>query len=257
MSDKPIGVFDSGFGGISFLKEAIKILPSEKFIYYGDNANAPYGPKSEKEIQELSLNCADFLFEKDVKAIVIACNTATSASVKIMREKYNVPIISMEPAIKPAIENAQDGDVVVLATTGTISLRRYNALVERIDSDHKVKNVPCQGLVEIIESGNINRQTIFSYLDDLFENYSIEKVDSVVLGCTHYIFLKDIICDYIGLNFTGKRNVYDGNLGTAKQLCRVLNDNNIFTQQSKNDEVEFYSSGGKGDIKMMKRFMEF
>ena len=128
----PIGFFDSGIGGLSVLMCAMRELPREKFIYYGDNLHAPYGSKTEAEIKELSLECGKFLYEKGVKAIVMACNTATSASVKLMRDLYNMPVISIEPAVKPACEAQGNGKVLVMATHATIAQQRYRALLSRL-----------------------------------------------------------------------------------------------------------------------------
>jgi glutamate racemase len=255
MSKRPIGVFDSGIGGISFLKEAKLFLPNENFVYFGDNANAPYGVKSKQEILDLSLNCADFLFNKDVKAMVIACNTATSASVKLMREKYDMPILSMEPAIKPALQHAKYGKVVVLATCGTILLERYNRLVNRLDLDHKIENIACEGLVEMIENGKVDDGALFEYFDVLFKTHKIDKIDSLVLGCTHYVFIKDTLNKYMKMRFGGEKSIFDGNLGTAKQLKRVLESNNMINFNAENGTVLLYSSGKSEVIEKMHQLL--
>jgi glutamate racemase len=252
-SINPIGIFDSGIGGISLLKQAVKLLPNENYIYFGDNLNAPYGPRKEQEIQELSLSCAHFLNSKNVKAIVIACNTATSASVKIMRERYNLPVISIEPAVKPAMENIKNGELIVLATTGTISLNRYKKLLKRLHADKKVTNVPCMGLVEIIEKGDLNSDEINLYIEQIFKPYLSKKVDAVVLGCTHYSFIKDNIQKYLDKNLDGERQIYDGNLGTVKQLERVLIARDILNKSNKKGNVEFFSSGGQRYVNLMNK----
>jgi glutamate racemase len=128
MSDKPVGVFDSGLGGASVLREALIRLPSENYIYYGDNQNAPYGEKSETEITRLAFGCADFLIGKGVKAMLVACNTATSAAIRAIREKLDIPVVSMEPAIKPACAEPGSGKILMMATPATTRLARYQAL---------------------------------------------------------------------------------------------------------------------------------
>lgn len=256
INTKPIGVFDSGVGGVSFLKQAIKILPFENFIYFGDNLNAPYGSKTEAEIQELSLACADFLYKKDVKAIVIACNTATSASVKMMRKKYNLPVISIEPAVKPALENAESGKVVVLATRGTIALKRYHTLLNRLDAEEKVINIPCEGLVGLIEKGDLDSEEINQYIDNVFLPHKSDSIDAVVLGCTHYSFIRDSIDRYLLKNIRGKKQIFDGNTGTVNQLKRVLEDRGIMNLSDIKGNINFYSSGGIKYVKLMERLFK-
>jgi len=252
-NDRPIGIFDSGVGGVSVLKEALKVLPNENYIYFGDNKNAPYGSKTEEEIQQLSLACGEFLIEKNVKAMVMACNTATSAAVRMMRAKYNMPVISIEPAVKPALEKSYNGDIIVLATEGTINQSRYNKLLERLDASDRVINVPCKGLVTIIEKGDLNSKELSEYIRCIFAPYHADNVDAVVLGCTHYSFVRDKIKHYLYDNFHGKRQVYDGNEGTVKQLKRVLDEQGLLSTSSKKGKIEFYSSGGPKYVKLMKK----
>ncbi len=252
-NEKPIGFFDSGVGGVSVLKEAVALMPNEDYIYYGDNANAPYGTKTEEEIQQLSLACGQFLIDKGVKAIVMACNTATSAAVRLMRTEYNIPVISIEPAVKPAIETSYNGDIIVLATEGTISQPRYNQLLERLGAKDRVINVPCKGLVTLIEDGDLNAGELNEYIRCIFAPFHSDPVDTVVLGCTHYSFIKDKIKAFLYENFRGKRQVIDGNFGTVKQLKRVLEEHELLTRSSRKGSVTFYSSGGSKYTKMMKR----
>ena len=252
-SNKPIGIFDSGVGGVSVLKEAVKLLPNEDFIYYGDNANAPYGIKTEKEIQDLSLACGDFLISKGVKAIVMACNTATSVAVRQMREQYSIPVISIEPAVKPAMETSFDGDIIVLATEGTLSQPRYNLLLERLHAKERVINIQCKGLVTLIEKGDMDSGDLDEYIRCIFAPYHSHRVDTVVLGCTHYSFVKNKIKKFLYDNFHGNRHVIDGNGGTVRQLKRVLEEKALLTMDNKKGKISFYSSGGKKYIRLMKR----
>ena len=153
MDARPIGIFDSGMGGVSLLRDARMLLPTENFIYYGDNLNAPYGDRTEEEILALTENSADFLLQLGVKALVIACNTATSASINVLRKKLDVPVISVEPAIKPACEIPGDGKIFMLATAATTRLARYRALQERMPDPQRVLNFGISGIVARIESG--------------------------------------------------------------------------------------------------------
>lgn len=156
MNDKynPIGFFDSGLGGISVLKESIKLLPNENFIYFGDSINAPYGSKSIEEIRELTNKAIEFLISKNVKAIVIACNTATSASVNELRDKYSkdIPILGIEPALKPASLSNKKGSIVVMATERTLSEKKFFDLMDKVAKQRDVIKLPCPSLVKFVEN---------------------------------------------------------------------------------------------------------
>jgi glutamate racemase len=254
MSDncKPIGFFDSGIGGISVLKTAYQLMPHENYIYYGDNLNAPYGEKSEEAIKQLSLAAGDFLFQKGVKAIVMACNTATSTSVIIMREKFNIPVLSMEPAVKPALSALQGGKVLVLATSATVSQPRYLSLLKKLVAEEHVISVGCSGLVELIEDEKINEADIHKYLRLKLAPYRNEAIDAVVLGCTHYAFIEPHINSYF-VQFGLDIPIFDGRFGTARHLKHVLESHNMRCTQNNNGRIEFFSSGQAYDAK---RFAE-
>lgn len=244
MSDKnlPVGFFDSGIGGISVLKEAFTYMPFENYIYYGDNKNAPYGEKTEEEIKNLTLACGEFLYRKGVKAIVIACNTATSAAVLLMREKYNLPVISMEPAVKPAVAALKDGIALVLATPATVNQQRYKKLLNTVGSEERVVSIGCPGLVELIEAGDFESPQIGAYIEDRLREFDGREIDAVVLGCTHYSFIRDNIKRHMDRHFTGMRQIFDGNGGTARQLKRVLEENKILNGSDEKGSVRFYTS---------------
>lgn len=242
MDCKPIGFFDSGVGGISVLKTAFKLMPNENYIYYGDNLNAPYGEKSEEQIKTLSLEAGAFLFSKGVKAIVIACNTATSTSVYMMREKYSLPVISMEPAVKPALSAVKDGRVLVLATPATVSQERYLSLLNKLNADDRVISVGCSGLVELIEQGRTDETSVHAYLERKLANLRGESIGAVVLGCTHYAFVEKEIKSYIDNAYHIDCPVFDGRHGTVWQLKRVLAQEGIECAQDGKGSVTFYSS---------------
>ena len=245
MSDncKPIGFFDSGIGGISVLKTAFQLMPDENYIYYGDNLNAPYGEKSEEMIKHLSMAAGDFLFQKGVKAIVMACNTATSTSVIMMREKFNIPVISMEPAVKPALSSLRDGKVMVLATPATVSQPRYLSLLERIGAQDSVISVGCSGLVELIEDGRTKESDIHNYLNTKLAGYKGLHIDAAVLGCTHYAFVEQHIKSFFNAYVGGDIPIFDGRFGTARHLKHVLEFHALRCNQSVIGRIEFYSSG--------------
>lgn len=251
-----IGMYDSGVGGISVLCETIKRLPHEHYIYYGDSANAPYGTKSEEEIKELSLKCGEFLFHKGVKMIVIACNTATSIVVQTMRERYNIPIISIEPAVKPAMENRRQGKILVLATPATLKQKRYHTLLDTLQAQDIVINVECAGLAELIEKGNVNAPHIKAYLHDKLAPYRGQEIDGIVIGCTHYSFVADKIKDIALKWFPKPCDIYDGRFGTAKHIEHVLASNHLLHPQNGEVPIEFFTSGSSDQTSIYRRFLE-
>lgn len=242
MSNKPIGVFDSGLGGASVLREALVRLPLENYVFYGDNLNAPYGDKSETEITKLAFNCADFLIGKHVKAMLVACNTATSAAIRAIREKLDIPVVSMEPAIKPACLEPGDGNILMMATLATTKLARYQALRARMPDPERVIDVPCPGLVDRIEKGIFQDDAFDDLLEQFLSPYYGRKIDAIVLGCTHYVFIKGAISRFAAMHFEGASKLVDGNAATVRQLERVLVTNNLNNNVG-NASVEFFTSG--------------
>ena len=214
----PIGVFDSGMGGISVLGELLRHMPTENYIYYGDSANAPYGIRSTEELIELSVNVSDFLVKQGVKAIVVACNTATSAAIQVLRSKYDIPIIGMEPALKPAVENTDNGKVAVMATEVTLREKKFAKLMERLDVGKPIEKVPCPELVPLVEKGFVKGPEIESAIKTCFNDIDTKEISSVVLGCTHFVFIKDAVRSVLGENV----KIFDGNLGTVRHLKNKL-----------------------------------
>jgi len=250
----PIGFFDSGVGGISLLKEAVSLMPYENYIYYGDSINVPYGDKNELEIKSLSLSCGDFLFRMGVKAIVMACNTATSTSVQMMRQLYQIPVISIEPAVKPAIEALGDGYIIVLATPATIQQERYNKLLERIGSLEKIINIPLSRMAQMIEKYDLDGPEIGEYLREHLLPHKGKRIDGIVLGCTHYSFIAERIQKTAREIFSGPCEIFDGKTGTVKQLKRVLEQNGLLNIDNNNPTVSFMTSGDDADIELFKKF---
>lgn len=249
LKNQPIGVFDSGFGGASVLREAVGLLPKESYIYYGDNKNAPYGDRTEAEITALTLRCADELLSHNVKALLIACNTATATCVEQVRAKLNVPVISVEPAIKPACEHAGSGKILMLATLATTRLERYLALQERMPEPNRIINVPCPGIVEIVEQGKLDFADYKAILTKLLSPYEAMEIDGIVLGCTHYVFIKDAIKQYADLHFRGERILYDGNHATVMQLAKVLSEKDLLQDKNEFGSITFCTSGNAAELK--------
>ena len=189
----PIGVFDSGVGGLTVVREIMRNLPDERIVYFGDTARVPYGSKSKNTVIRYSRQIVHFLETQQVKAIVIACNTATAASVSKVRQlmnQYSMPIISIEPAIKPACALPGTGKVFMMATLATTRLNRYLALQARMPDPSRVINIPCPGIVERVEAGIFDDDAYDDLFDKYFAPYVGTEVDAIVLGCTHYPLAK-------------------------------------------------------------------
>ena len=221
MTDKnaPIGVVDSGVGGISVLKELIKLMPQEKYLYFGDNKNAPYGTKTAEEVRNIMLKNTEYIISRGAKALVIACNTATGASVKTLRELYpEFPIIGIEPAIKPSAKYKEHSNVLVMATPLTLKQEKFHDLMDKFADEANIVPLACPGLMELVEAGETEGEKIDSYLKRLFEPFKNKKIDSIVLGCTHYPHVKEAVLKALG----GHVMIFDGGEGTARETKRRL-----------------------------------
>ena len=235
----PIGFMDSGVGGISVLREAVKLLPNEKFIYYGDSQNAPYGIKTDVQIRKLTFNAVEVLRQKPVKAIVIACNTATSVAINDLRTRYqDMPIIGIEPAVKPAIKISHNQKILIMATPMTLKREKFFNLVERYADAEQVLPLACPGLVELIEQGQINGAKVQKFLSDLLKPYLQERISVVVLGCTHYPFIKKALQEILPKTTA----VIDGSLGTVNQLRNQLQEKNLLNNSESQGTVEIINS---------------
>lgn len=219
MAKAPIGVFDSGIGGLSVLKDIRTLLPCESLYYIADSAYVPYGEKTPEQIRERCFVLADFLIAKGVKALVIACNTATAAAIAELRERYPyLPIIGMEPAVKPAALVSKSKTIGVLATTGTLKSAKFAALLDRFALDVRVITQPCPGLVECIEQGDLESQRLQGMLQGWVEPLLAEGCDTLILGCTHYPFIKPALASLIPESVT----IIDTGKAVAKRLAQLL-----------------------------------
>ena len=237
--NRPIGVLDSGLGGISVLRELVKLMPGEDFIYYGDSANAPYGTRTPEEVIDLTKKDVEFLLERGAKAIVVACNTATSVAIKELRAAYEevLPVIGIEPALKPAVKAKEHSKVVVMATPMTLSQTKFNSMMHIYEDDANIIKMPCPGLVEYIESGVLNGPVLDAYLEKQFAPYDKAEIDAVVLGCTHYPLIREVIQKHLPGVF-----VYDGGFGTAKQTKRRLAERGLLSDRESGGKVEIFNS---------------
>ncbi|MBP3633750.1 MAG: glutamate racemase [Oscillospiraceae bacterium] len=235
----PIGFFDSGLGGISVLKGTMELLPGEDYLYFGDSLNAPYGVRTVDEVRQLSLAAAEHLLEKGTKALVIACNTATSAAAAVLRQKYpQLTIIGTEPAIKPAVQACPGGRILVLATAMTLQEQKYLDLWEQFRELANIVPVPCTGLMEFVERGILSGDEVESFLLEILEPFTKVPVDAVVLGCTHYPFLKGTLRKILGK----APAIFDSADGVARQLRRRLEDQGLLRGRETGGTVVFENS---------------
>lgn len=239
-----IGVFDSGLGGISVLHEIRHLLPAESLIYIADSAHVPYGEKSPEFIVQRSVAISEFLLAQPVKAIVVACNTATAAAVTELRQRWpEVLIVGMEPAVKPAVQASQSGKIGVLATTGTLRSARFAALLERFASDVDVITQPCPGLVELIEAGQLDSPTTRALLSGYVEPLLQAGCDTLILGCTHYPLVKpllqSLVPNHVQLIDTGE--------AVARRLHSELSKRHLLAD-SQSPVDRFYGSGDVAKI---------
>lgn len=241
MNNKPIGVFDSGIGGLTVLKEIIKILPNEEFIYYADTDNVPYGIKPKEEVKEYINQAVKFLIDKDVKAIVIACNTATSIAINDLRKKYSLPIIGIEPAAKPAIENRGQKKVLIMATPTTIREEKLHNLLKKFTAEEFVDLIAMPKLVEYAERGEFNSKEIEDYLKKQLQEFNLNDYSEIVLGCTHFPFFKEEIKKVVPQSIS----IIDGSKGVANRLKDILQKNNLLGNN--NLKIEYYYSGRKAE----------
>lgn len=247
LKNMPIGVFDSGAGGLSVMAELVKLLPNESIIYFADSANCPYGPKSPDKIIELSDCITRFLIDKGCKIIVVACNTATAAAIDHLRETFNIPFIGMEPAIKPASLNTKTKSIGVLATAGTFKGRLYIETSKKYASDVNVCYQVGEGLVELVESGKAQSSEAEVLLRKYLEPMLDCNIDHLVLGCTHYPFLKPVLEKVLPSGI----EVIDPAPAVARQTKKILQENDILSNSKQNPTLTFNSSSDTAILKAL------
>lgn len=237
--NSPVGFFDSGLGGISVLQQTRKLLPAENYLYFGDSFHAPYGIRSAEEVTALSVQAAELLLFEGAKAIVIACNTATSAAAAELRQRYpEIPIIGTEPALKPAVERHPGGRILVMATAMTLKEQKFHDLWMQYADQAEIVPVSCTGLMEFVERGQLDGDEVERYLLEKLEPFSKVPVDAVVLGCTHYPFLRPVIRRLLGRS----PEILDGADGVARQLRRQLENRALLRLSGTPGTVEFRNS---------------
>jgi glutamate racemase len=245
-NENPIGLFDSGVGGTSIWSEINQLLPNENTIYLADSKNAPYGQKSKEEIIELSLKNTEYLLNLNAKIIVVACNTATTNAIKVLRSKYDVPFIGIEPAIKPAANQSKTHTIGILATKGTLNSDLFHDNVKK-HKDTKIIEQIGFGLVQLIENGNIESTEMKSLLEEYLNPMIKANIDYLVLGCSHYPYLipkiKEILPKHI--------QIIDSGEAVAKQTKNILEQNNIQSNSIKSSYNLFYTNSSPEVLKTL------
>jgi len=231
--NSPIGIFDSGLGGLSILNEISKRLPNEDIIYLADSVNAPYGEKPREDIIRISKKNADYLAQKSCKLIVVACNTATTNAIQFLRSNYNIPFIGIEPAMKPAILNSKNSKVGVLATKGTLSSELFAQTSKKFKTNTEIIEVIGKGIVEAIETNTTDLNEFNELLKKQLIPFKEKGIDTLVLGCTHYpLIMKNII-----KHMDKTVHIIDSGYAVAKQTEKILFEKKICSNKT-----------GKGDV---------
>ncbi len=241
MNRNPIGVLDSGVGGITVVEEIRQLLPCEDIVYYADTANFPYGQKSAEELRHLASEATRFLIDKGAKLVVVACNTASSAALSTLRQEFPLPFVGMVPAIKPASTATRNGKVGVIATEATFQAEVFADLIAEFAQGVSVFVKPCPGLTELVEKGETDspeiRRLLHLYLDPMLA----EGIDVLVLGCTHYPFLRPTVESIVGNGIT----VIDTGLPVARQVVRVIETNDLATDSRQPGKLTCFASGDR------------
>ena len=247
MNNNPIGLFDSGVGGTSIWKEVNQLLPNESTLYLADSLNAPYGYKTVEEIISLSIKNTELLLQRGCKIIVVACNTATTNAISILREKFDVPFIGIEPAIKPAALNSKTKSIGILATKGTLNSRLFSATSDEFTENIKVTEVIGEGLVPFIESGNLNNSELKTLLIKYLQPMLDKDIDHLVLGCSHYPYLipqlEKILPKHI--------KIIDSGEAVARQTKNILTQNQLITNSNQNPTLQFYTNTNTTTLELL------
>jgi glutamate racemase len=234
----PVGIFDSGIGGLTVLHRALQEMPGEDYLYYADTSHVPYGNKTKEEVHTYILQGVSFLKKRGIKALVLACNTATSIAVNDLRKIYDFPVIGMEPAIKPAVEKTRNKRVLVLATQLTLQEQKFKDLVSKVDNEGIIDFLALPELVEFAEHFIFNTNEVLNMLQDKFSHFNPDVYGTVVLGCTHFPYYKNTLKKI----FPPFIDIIDGNTGTVNHLKNLLQSKNLLSSTG-TGKITFFNSG--------------
>lgn len=242
----PIGVIDSGVGGLTVVRELRKYLPNEPIIYIGDDANCPYGPRSAEEVLQFTLDMVNSLADMGIKMLVIACNTATAVALEEVRKRFDFPVIGViQPGARAAVNASKSGEIAVLGTIGTVNSKAYDEAIQALKPDAKVYSLACPGFVPIVESGKYRTQEARDIVDQTLEPLHIHSFDSVILGCTHYPLLQE----HIEEHFLNKKNVISSAVETVIDVERILTEQQLLSVSA--EQPIFYTTGSIGKFKVI------
>ena len=243
MHSGPIGVFDSGLGGTSTLRQLIRLLPHETYYYFGDCANAPYGVRTEEDITRLTLAAGRGIEQAGAKLLVIACNTATAAALPTLERELSIPVLGIRPAIVSAAASPGSGKILMIATEATTKLPAYRALHASLPNPERVIDVPGPAdIVRSVEAGIRDQAHYVRILEGAFGPYNGMEIDGIVLGCTHYPFMEEAVKAYAKAHFTGEARIFEGGAETCRQVIAKLKERDLFCGDG-TGEVEFHCSG--------------
>ena len=250
-----IGFFDSGMGGLTVLHLAQQAYPEAEYIYYADVDNVPYGKKSKKTIKKLVFKAVQFLVDQDIDILVVACNTATSVCIKKLRQRYDLPIIGMEPAVKPAVQllKRPQHRILVCATRLTLKEKKLKDLITNLEASDKTDLLSLQKLVAFAEAQNFDSKKVSKYLHKKFKDKDLRGYTAVVLGCTHFIYYRELIKEILPKDI----EIIDGNAGTVARLLFFLEQFPQADDQSRPSKIKVYFSGRKQKSKVLKPFLKF
>jgi glutamate racemase len=249
MNKNPIGIFDSGVGGLSVWNKVAKLLPNENIVYLADSLNCPYGPKSANEIITLSLKNTEFLLSKQCKLIIVACNTATASAIEVLRRKYSIPFVGMEPAVKPAAENTSTGKIGILATKGTFEGKLFKETSQKYANHIDQLIQVGEGLVELVEANQMDSNEAINLLSKYVKPMLEANADQIVLGCTHYPFLIPTLKKIIPPGI----QIIDPSPAIAKRTKNLLVENNILNTDATPGSYSFYASA---NVEILAQFIE-
>jgi len=245
-----IAFFDSGIGGLTVLKQALAALPNEEYLYYADTRNVPYGVKPKAEVRSYILAAAEFLVRQNIQALVVACNTATSVAIAELRRRFDIPIIGMEPAVKPALAHNNGKKVLVFATSLTLRESKLDTLISQLDTSNRVERRELDGLVMFAEDFEFDTPLVQDYLRIKLTNTDWSHYETVVLGCTHFIYYRELIQSLIGPDI----QLIDGNEGTVNHLVKTLGSARV-PAAAVEPRIVFYSSGSAETPERVMRLM--
>lgn len=228
--NKPIGIMDSGVGGLTVAKEIIHALPSEEIYYFSDAKNCPYGPKSQLEVERFTTEAVEFLIDKGVKAVIIACNTATAAALPALKDKVSVPVIGViNPGSLGAVRKNRNDEVLLLATEGTVKSGAYEETISSFDQNVQIHSLACPEFVTLIESLEYkDAQKTRALVENKLEPYKNMSADTIILGCTHFAIIENYIDEY----FNGEKNIVDAGYETVSIVLAQMHKHNLLAQSS-------------------------